>query len=327
MDRYPWMPVKSPRLMKVGVLLVCWLCGMTLSAAQNSKGTAEPASKAHKSNRYRSPSAARAKAKPANQSYIIRQGDTLFSVARAHSMTVRELMAVNGLKTTRLKAGQELRLSAVDRRAPERSSGSGTLAELATTMRTDRPNPFSLETLATSITASEILSRQRADSAGEAADKTGETTAAALETPSTLRFQLVSEGLNLLGVRYRWRGISEETGFDCSGLVTRLFDQFGISLPHSAREQFKLGTQIPAKDLQVGDLVFFGGRSKIPTHVGIYIGEGCILHAISGARRVVVSHLEHDWYKRRYLGARRIPELWTPAPTIIESKADADSSN
>jgi cell wall-associated NlpC family hydrolase len=141
-------------------------------------------------------------------------------------------------------------------------------------------------------------------------------------TDSSKRFQLISTGFGYLGVRYRWNGSSEKTGFDCSGLVNRLFDLIGISLPRSAREQYKRGVEVPAAELEPGDLVFFGGRSRIPTHVAIYIGERCILHALSGKRRVIVSDLDHAWYKRRFLGARRILELWAVNTATLTSLED-----
>ena len=64
------------------------------------------------------------------------------------------------------------------------------------------------------------------------------------------------------------------------------------------------------EDLQKGDLVFFSSSGKTPTHVGIYIGGNQFLHAASRARQVVISDMGRSWYDIRYLGARRIVELW-----------------
>ena len=127
----------------------------------------------------------------------------------------------------------------------------------------------------------------------------------------SMRSKLVGAGLTLLGIRYRRSGTSERTGFDCSGLVQNLFGRFGVKLPRSSREQYKEGVAVPAGRFEMGDLVFFSSsRRKIPNHVAIYIGENRILHALSGARMVTVTSTESPWFRRRYLGARRFPDLW-----------------
>jgi cell wall-associated NlpC family hydrolase len=60
----------------------------------------------------------------------------------------------------------------------------------------------------------------------------------------------------------------------------------------------------------VGDLVFFSSGGTHPTHVGIYVGDDKFLHAAVKARQVIVSDLNKFWYTMRYLGARRIADLW-----------------
>lgn len=118
--------------------------------------------------------------------------------------------------------------------------------------------------------------------------------------------QLVQAGFKLLGVRYRWSGGSEKSGFDCSGLVKNLFAKFNIDLPHSSREQYKFGEKVERDMLEMGDLVFFTSGGKLPNHVGIYVGNDKFLHAARKARRVIISDLSKQWYDHRYLGARRL---------------------
>jgi hypothetical protein len=67
---------------------------------------------------------------------------------------------------------------------------------------------------------------------------------------------------------------------------------------------------VAKEDLQKGDLVFFSSSGKTPTHVGIYIGDNQFIHAASRSKKVVISDLGKTWYDFRYLGARRIVELW-----------------
>lgn len=71
-------------------------------------------------------------------------------------------------------------------------------------------------------------------------------------------------------------GASGPDSFDCSGLTSMAWAQAGVSLPHSSKAQYSSGTKVSRDDLQPGDLVFY--YSPI-SHVGIYIGNGKIVHA------------------------------------------------
>jgi peptidoglycan DL-endopeptidase LytE len=290
--------------------------GRVLSAAgQTSK---RPRTKPHAAGPQPAKPVARSSAP---HTYKVSPGDTLYSIARKYSTSVKALQAENNLKGTRLNAGQTLRLT----------TGTGSKSHRAATREPVRPephwpqptktDPFAVVQEQLSFSASDIVGAQHSDPLEPAGPEPSLTDweASAL---SLKRLQLVSTGFGYVGVRYRWNGTSEKTGFDCSGLVKKLFDQYGISLPRSAREQFKEGVAVAAPDLEIGDLVFFGGRSRVPTHVAIYVGERSILHAQSGSRRVIVSDLDHTWYKRRFLGARRIPGLW--ATNVTDGRGLSD---
>jgi len=97
--------------------------------------------------------------------------------------------------------------------------------------------------------------------------------------PDARRNPVVSLAMQYLGVPYTWGGASPKTGFDCSGLVTYVFAQLGVSLPHYAASQFYSADAVWVSPhrLQPGDLVFFvgsDGTRKEPGHVGIYVGDG-----------------------------------------------------
>jgi cell wall-associated NlpC family hydrolase len=92
-------------------------------------------------------------------------------------------------------------------------------------------------------------------------------------TTQTVRYRLVKMARTFLGLPYRWGGMSERRGVDCSGLVKMLFAKLHVELPRSSREQIHSGKEIPIDQLEMGDLVFFSIDGEIPNHVGIYVGQ------------------------------------------------------
>ncbi|CAN5616130.1 C40 family peptidase [soil metagenome] len=93
-------------------------------------------------------------------------------------------------------------------------------------------------------------------------------------------------------------GAAGPSAFDCSGLTMMAWAQAGVSLPHSSSAQYGSGTHIAASDLRPGDLVFY--YSPI-SHVGMYIGNGMIVHAANPGSGVTVAPL----YSMPYVGAVR----------------------
>ncbi len=107
-----------------------------------------------------------------------------------------------------------------------------------------------------------------------------------------------------LGTPYRFGGNSPE-GLDCSGLVELAYRAAGIPVPRTADDQFR---NLPeARQARPGDLLFFGDRRKA-SHVGIYRGNGQMIHAPGRGRQVVSVPLDIDYWQDRFLGAA------SPAP-------------
>ena len=100
--------------------------------------------------------------------------------------------------------------------------------------------------------------------------------------------RVVAYAMSKVGDSYSW-GATGPNSFDCSGLTMRAYAQAGISLPHSSSAQYGSGRHISRSNLEPGDLVFF--YSPIH-HVGIYIGNGMIVHAANPSEGVTTAPLD-----------------------------------
>lgn len=99
------------------------------------------------------------------------------------------------------------------------------------------------------------------------------------------------------GVPYVYGGNGPDS-FDCAGFTCYVYAHFGISLPRVASDQQDVGTYVSRDQLQPGDLVFFGSPAH---HVGIYVGDGCMIHAPHTGDVVKISPLHSD-----FSGGRRV---------------------
>lgn len=127
----------------------------------------------------------------------------------------------------------------------------------------------------------------------------------------TMQDSIIDYADNFLGVRYRYGGKSKK-GFDCTGFVQTVYERFGYSTPRSSSAIKTVGKEVERDSAEVGDLIYFKGRnsrSKRPGHVGIIteIKEGVIyfIHA-SVNYGISYSSTNSRYYKRRYLGIRRV---------------------
>lgn len=121
---------------------------------------------------------------------------------------------------------------------------------------------------------------------------------------------LLTEASKWLGTSYRYGGDSR-SGVDCSGLITNLYKSaLSIKLPRSSAQQQEYCSRISKKDLMEGDLVFFttGKGSKV-SHVGMYIGDGRMVHS-STSRGVIISGLDEDYYTRTFHSAGRVDSYY-----------------
>jgi len=109
----------------------------------------------------------------------------------------------------------------------------------------------------------------------------------------------VDTALAQVGDPYVW-GAGGPNAFDCSGLMQYAYSAAGVSLPHSSKSQSQMGQSVSRSELQPGDLVFF--YSPV-SHVGMYIGNGQMVHASTSGKPVMVASLDS---MGSYNSARRI---------------------
>jgi gamma-D-glutamyl-L-lysine dipeptidyl-peptidase len=117
---------------------------------------------------------------------------------------------------------------------------------------------------------------------------------------------LVEAGMTFLDLPYLWAGTSGY-GFDCSGFTYSLHRLHGLLIPRDAKDQAAAGVPVAREELQPGDLLFFAyekGKGKVH-HVGMYIGDGRMLHSPKTERAVEIIRLDTPEYAVEYAGARR----------------------
>ncbi|MFN3883604.1 MAG: C40 family peptidase [Rhodocyclaceae bacterium] len=117
--------------------------------------------------------------------------------------------------------------------------------------------------------------------------------------------EVVMFALGLLETGYRFGGKNPDAGFDCSGMVSYVFENAaGLRLSGSAAEIAKRGRPVSGEGLRPGDLVFFNTRNQPYSHVGIYVGNGRFVHAPSSNGKVRIDSLTSGWFATRFEEAR-----------------------
>ena len=205
------------------------------------------------------------------ESYVVKKGDTVRSIAEANGITVAQFKRMNHMgKKTRLKKGQEVLVPA--KPSPEE----------------DEPGE---------IDPSDVVPETVAPG----------TPSAALgkwKDPDE-RSLFIKVVKSFLGVPYKLGGNSVR-GIDCSAFVRKLYEIFDVSLPRTAREQSLTGKRVVKSELQEGDIVFFKTRRD---HVGIYVGNNQFVHMSYRSRQAKVDNMDSQYFANRFIRGVRIKEL------------------
>jgi cell wall-associated NlpC family hydrolase len=117
----------------------------------------------------------------------------------------------------------------------------------------------------------------------------------------------IDKALAFKGQKYVWGGghgasMKKAGGVDCSGLISQALQHAGVHVSGTAAELQRKGQRVDMKHLRKGDLVFIG---KPASHVGIYMGDGKVLHASSGHHKVMMANLKDVGFTN----AVRLPQV------------------
>lgn len=132
---------------------------------------------------------------------------------------------------------------------------------------------------------------------------------AAYVSTSSKRTKIVSTAKKYIGKSYVYGGKKPSTGFDCSGFTSHVYKDNGVNVSGPSYQQAKQGKKKSFKELQVGDLVFFGKKNKV-SHVAIVANvqnnKVEVIHSTSSRGVVLDDISSSDYWQKRYLFARDV---------------------
>jgi LysM repeat protein len=202
--------------------------------------------------------------------YVVKKGDTLGRIARRYDVTIKELKRENNLKSNSVRAGQVLYIPGYTSHNTEYRAAAETVTVHESNGQYRSPEPQ-------------------------------------VENGRFSKESIIEVAKKYLGAPYKFGGNDLATGIDCSGYVKKIFSRFNVYLPRTARDiYYNAGYSVAKKNLDTGDLVFFTTYAKYPSHVGIYIGNDEFIHASSASRKVTIDSINKQYYKKRYIGAKRV---------------------
>ncbi|MFD0717492.1 C40 family peptidase [Paenibacillus sp. GCM10027626] len=156
---------------------------------------------------------------------------------------------------------------------------------------------------------------------------TAQPVQAAAESSVSVADQVISTAKQFMGVPYKFGAPSGRTDeFDCSSFTQYVFEQNGINLPRSSRQQANVGTPVSKDQLQSGDLIFADtNHDGIINHVAIYMGDGKIIHTYRVGIGVTISNFAGSTWDKTFVTARRVISGSGQAPAVSRQPAQTQS--
>lgn len=236
--------------------------------------------------------------------YAVKKGDTLFTIAKKHKMTVAKLLKLNNVdyKAT-LKLGQNFKVEKPKKVLKKKYQKRKLVRKSVRNKKSNRALKVALSKNAKPIKQR----RAKHKYIDDILFKTAKLDVMSFGT-SKKGAKIISLAKQKLGRRYVWGATGKRNTFDCSGLTTYVYKKNGINLPRRAIAQSRVGKRVSRYNLKKGDLVFFDTSKRhkgYVNHVGIYIGNGKFIHASSAKKKVVITSLNKPFYSQRFKVARR----------------------
>ncbi len=239
--------------------------------------------------------------------YAIKNGDTLFTIARKHHTTIEEVKKANGLKKgDTLKLGRVLKVpkntyfpdktKRIAKVTNTKKSKNKRIVQKTKKSRQDKKLAKALMNIKSKKIAKKGQKFSMSDIfySGKSKGRSSKMTKLAKKK---------------LGKRYVWGAVGQKNTFDCSGFTSYVCKKNGITIPRTSRAQSTYGKYVSRSNLKPGDLIFFDTskrRKGYVNHVGIYLGNDRFIHASSAKKKVVITRLGKSFYSKRYKGARRV---------------------
>lgn len=243
-------------------------------------------------------------------SVAVREGDTLWSIARKAGVSLEGICRLNGISDPDcLRVGQVLIV-------PDRSNSEpGIINASSVNLRKGPGMEFEVVSLMEKGRKVNILAErdnwslictEEGLEGWVTAVFVGRRQTVVVSRSSRPADEIITLARRFLDVPYVWGG-SSPAGFDCSGFAQTVYGLAGIKLPRRSLDQFRAGMPVAIEDLLPGDALFFTTYAAGASHTGIYLGNDCFIHASSAAGKVVITPFT-GFYRTHYVGARRFTQ-------------------
>lgn len=199
--------------------------------------------------------------------YDVHRGDTLYNISRIHHITVQDLKRANNLKSNLIYDGQVLKLP-----SPDSSKGEIEPEKEKEPVKIKKKDP-----------------------------------------PNLIIQSILDDADNYIGAKYKYGATLAEAPylFDCSSYTQYVFGNNGVELPRVSRDQARKGVAVATSNLKAGDLMFFTMKDSYSdgrvAHVGIYMGDGNMIHASSSKGVTITKNvLQNPYWSKNYLFSKRV---------------------